>query len=368
MPGTALATFQDVSPRYIYKNAIDYAQHKRIVSGHPDGTFRPNRTINRAEFTKVVVGAVVSKANIKSCRTLFLDVPTNAWFNPYVCTAAALGIIDGYSDGTFKPDQRINFAEASKIIVNAFGYTVGTDSLWYRPYVEKLAEFNAIPPTVAGVERAITRGEMASMIWRLSAGVSNRPYRTLDDVIDGHCVHPPELPIEEVAMDEVRRVWLLWMNSERRKYGLRPLAYNEQLNRSAYEWAKYQADRNEASHLRPGQTDISEYGIVDQWFKTLGLEFANVNQRTYSENIGWGIYVCDIPDCTKSMVQTIRGIYDLYLKEKVGDYSEHYDSMMNRQFREVGMSIALSPSKKKFFMVVHFGTQIISDPEPICSN
>jgi len=91
-------------------------------------------------------------------------------------------IIQGYPDGTFHPSNNINFAEAAKIIANSFGYQTGSDPIWYKPYVTALAEHFAIPDTIAAFDYFITRGEMAEMIYRLKANVTDKPSLTYDQI------------------------------------------------------------------------------------------------------------------------------------------------------------------------------------------
>lgn len=168
----AADTFRDVDPSHLFFEAIEYTQSQRIVSGYPDGTFQPERTINRAEFTKMIIGAQFAASTIGEClqkATLpFSDVPGGAWFSPSVCTAFKRGIISGYNDGTFRPDRSINVAEAAKIVVGAFNLPTGADSEpWYVPFVTSLEKRDAIPSTVQSPSSLLTRGELAFIIWKL---------------------------------------------------------------------------------------------------------------------------------------------------------------------------------------------------------
>ncbi len=177
------ASFSDVSSDHDNFTAIQYIQDEEIVSGYPDGSFKPNSTINRAEFAKIIVESQFDQTDINDCLTdntqsgwtyaFFPDVPMDSWFAKYVCVAKDNDVIGGYPDGSFKPSDNINFAEASKIIVNAFDYTVGTDAVWYAPFVEELSDRSAIPTTISKLDKTITRGEMAEMIYRLDAEVTD---------------------------------------------------------------------------------------------------------------------------------------------------------------------------------------------------
>lgn len=171
------ASFLDVefvNPNY---DAIAYVQTQGIVSGYEDGTFGPFKKINRAEFTKILIGAQFTEQEIEACvpKLSFSDVFGNEWFAPYVCEAGNNGIISGYSDGTFRPSDNVNFAEASKILGGAFDYETGTDAIWYKPFVQALESRGAIPTSICSFDQSISRGDMAEMIYRLKEAVSDKP-------------------------------------------------------------------------------------------------------------------------------------------------------------------------------------------------
>lgn len=85
---TAFASFPDVSASHANYDAIIYVQSRGIVSGYPDGSFRPNQTINRAEFVKILVGANESALLVenidKDTPMSFPDVRPEHWFYQYV--------------------------------------------------------------------------------------------------------------------------------------------------------------------------------------------------------------------------------------------------------------------------------------------
>lgn len=107
--------FSDVRDNHSNSKAINYLKERQIIDGYPDGKFRPNGEINRAELTKMIVA---TKTNPDSSKysNCFLDV-TDQWFASYICYAKEKGWVEGYSGNKFKPDQKINRAEALKIIM-----------------------------------------------------------------------------------------------------------------------------------------------------------------------------------------------------------------------------------------------------------
>lgn len=160
--------FSDIFTDNPYLSAIATMKNKGIISGYSDGTFKPNNPINRAEFTKIIVGLLTSTPNGSNC---FKDVK-NEWFAPHVCYAKANGIIGGYKDGTFKPSNNINLAEALKIMLAALktplSANMGTN--WYDVYVNTANDLKLLSTINADITHNITRVEMAELIYRLKYG------------------------------------------------------------------------------------------------------------------------------------------------------------------------------------------------------
>jgi len=199
------ADFSDVTPYYQFYEAVSYVETKGIVSGHPDGTFKPSDPIDRAAFTKIIVEAQFTDEEIESCGSAdFSDIEEGVWFDKYVCVAQKNNVIDGYPDGTFRAANEINLVEAAKIIAEAFGHQVQEDAVWYKPYVMVLEQENAIPTTFIGFDQNVTRGEMAAMVYRLHAGVTTEEsttYAYLEQGIDANDL-PPELDMNKTEFDD----------------------------------------------------------------------------------------------------------------------------------------------------------------------
>lgn len=184
-PLSTYAAFQDIPSDHPNAEAIAYLQTWGIVQGYPDGTFRPKALINRAEFTKILVGAFYpGEANGSEC---FRDVTTQ-WFSAEVCFAKAKGIVVGYSDGTFRPETNVNLAEAAKIITRAAKLTVDTSTYspaapWYAPFIGTLTTKRAIPATFTVVSQSVSRAAMAEMIYRIKANVTTRDAALYDTLV-----------------------------------------------------------------------------------------------------------------------------------------------------------------------------------------
>jgi len=113
------AGFSDVNRTHPQYTAITYLSQKGVVGGYADGTFKPDNSINRAEVLKVILKGSGIEAN-EAYGPFFPDVAEDAWFAPFVMKAKALGFVKGNgTDGTFTPDRQVNLAEFLKMLLTA---------------------------------------------------------------------------------------------------------------------------------------------------------------------------------------------------------------------------------------------------------
>ena len=152
--------------------------HFAYIVGYPDGTVQPNGQITRAEATTIFFRLLTEEsrsANLTKTNG-YTDVASDAWYNTAVSTMTKAGIVDGYPDGTFRPDAPITRAEMAKII-SLFAKLDKSESRfsdiaghWAEAYI-KLAAGNGwiagYPDGTFGPQRDITRAETATMINRV---------------------------------------------------------------------------------------------------------------------------------------------------------------------------------------------------------
>ncbi len=174
---TAFA-FSDLTNNHTYNEAINFIKENNIVQGYPDGTFKPDNKINRAELLKIIIESKFSDDEINNALNEYRaknywyidlqDVDIDSWYGSYVRIAIREGITEGYPDGTFKPSQNVNFVEALKIVLKTYNiaYTENTTP-WYKGLVEKGAELNLNPLDITRFDLNITRAQMADMITRI---------------------------------------------------------------------------------------------------------------------------------------------------------------------------------------------------------
>lgn len=169
--------FSDMTADHKYASAVSYLKDKKVIAGYPDGSFKPEQHLNRAELTKIVITGQNIEPDASVYQNCFPDV-TNEWFAPYVCYAKEQGFIAGYPDGTFKPAQMVNKAEAIKIVLGALGVTIPSgvqshygdvaEADWFYGFVNQAFELglleeqgNYFPGTL------ISRGQVSENLYRL---------------------------------------------------------------------------------------------------------------------------------------------------------------------------------------------------------
>lgn len=170
VPCVASASFNDVSSAHPQHTAIEWAQLRGIINGYEDGSFKPDNSINRAEFLKILLSSRYDSLEIEYTQFLdthgFTDIRQSDWYSAYTLFAWQKNIIDGYPDSTFRASNYINLAEAAKIITklqsNEQLEPVGT--YWYEVYIQYLQNYNALPANT-DPSYFITRSDMVEMMY-----------------------------------------------------------------------------------------------------------------------------------------------------------------------------------------------------------
>ena len=119
--------YTDCSSDLWCNNAISTLANMGIIDGFSDGTFRPYAKITRAQFAKIAVGFF--ETTREDYQGYFTDVDINAWYTEYVEAAARVGLIEGFNDGTFRPNTNITRAQACVIVNRALGRSPDEDRL-----------------------------------------------------------------------------------------------------------------------------------------------------------------------------------------------------------------------------------------------
>lgn len=169
LQGAWAQSFDDVSPAHPQYIPIEYLKDIGVVEGYSDGTFKPYQKINRAEFLKILFVTQGISPNANTYRDCFPDV-TDQWFAPFVCYAKELGIVEGYPDGFFHPEQTINTAESLKLVLESFDmdtvdYTA--EQYWYDPYLRLTEDLNLMDlEDLENMAKEMNRGDSTEFLFR----------------------------------------------------------------------------------------------------------------------------------------------------------------------------------------------------------
>ena len=172
------------------KPALNTADHYAYLMGYPDGTVRPGGSITRAEATTIFFRLLTeeSRSQFWATENRYSDVSTGQWYNNAVSTMTRAGIVNGYPDGTFRPNAPITRAEMAKIIALFAKLDKSTDRFpdaaghWAEAYI-RLAAGNGwiegYPDGTFRPNQSITRAETVTMIDRVLERVPKDESRLL---------------------------------------------------------------------------------------------------------------------------------------------------------------------------------------------
>ncbi len=115
------ATFSDVPTNYWASPFIAELARRNVIAGFPDGTFKPEQPVTRAQFAAIVRQAFQKAAERSG--TQFVDVPANYWANAAIQDAYTKGFLAGYPGNRFEPDQNIPREQVLVSLANGLDYT-----------------------------------------------------------------------------------------------------------------------------------------------------------------------------------------------------------------------------------------------------
>ncbi len=154
---------------------------RAVIGGFPDGEFKGELNVNRAEAAKFLLLAKGLKVEELVNNKRFVDVIDGEWYTKFVMTAAKLGVISGYADGSFRPASEVNTVEFLKMLTLAFDLPTNLEysykdvetGAWYSQYAGIAEKYKLFPDRTANLkpEQFLTRTEVAIAIYQY---LSNR--------------------------------------------------------------------------------------------------------------------------------------------------------------------------------------------------
>ncbi len=169
------ANFTDVPETSAYYEAINSLVDRGVINGYEDGSFKPDNTITRAEFSKLLAtSSAPTGTQFTATTTQFPDVADSsspsAWAIPYISYAVGVKAINGYEDGTFRPTNTVTYGEAIKMIVCTLGYDPVVDKTltpWYQGYIDVANQIKLTQNVVSLGDSPAPRGLVAQLIFNM---------------------------------------------------------------------------------------------------------------------------------------------------------------------------------------------------------
>lgn len=147
-----------------------------IINGYDDGTFKPDNNITRAEFAKIVIATIGADSNPMSTET-FYDVENEHWAKSYIYIAKSMNIINGTTDTSFSPNDNVTYEQAIKMIIAALGYWEEAENNGGYPYgyISVADRLGITNGVVYENQSYATRGNIAVLV----CNALNVPYYTM---------------------------------------------------------------------------------------------------------------------------------------------------------------------------------------------
>ncbi len=198
-----ISAFEDIPPGFWAGCDINKLTTNNIIAGYPDRTFKPNLPISRAEIASMITKGLNVDIGKSTCPSkMFSDVPSHFWANKAINNAVTAGLMAGYPDNTFKPNQPVSKTEAMTILSKGINCPMDdckADSIlsqycdgknvpnWAKIPVAKVLEAGALQdnpqPNLINPQKDASRAELASMLQnvRVAIGYDTNDKVSLDD-------------------------------------------------------------------------------------------------------------------------------------------------------------------------------------------
>lgn len=146
--------------------AVELMTKFGILNGYEDGTFRPNNEITRAEFSKVIIETIMTDEKVSGDEAKFIDVKENHWAKDYIYLSRKLGIVNGMTIDTFAPENNITYEQAVKMIVAALGYDkqASENGGWPTGYLAVAKDLDITKGISFNPTANATRGDVVLML------------------------------------------------------------------------------------------------------------------------------------------------------------------------------------------------------------
>ncbi|MFJ7953184.1 DUF6612 family protein [Lysinibacillus sp. NPDC096418] len=175
VPASAASPFSDVSEDHPHFKGISTLSKAGVINGYNDGTFKPAQAVTRGQAAKIIVNAFELAAADSVEKQSFKDLNKSSEYYESITKLTALGVVKGYDDNTFRPNETVTRGQLAVMIaralnLNAKGTSPYTDVPEGSPYANAVTALyeagisKGISATEYGVNDKVTRGQLATFI------------------------------------------------------------------------------------------------------------------------------------------------------------------------------------------------------------
>ena len=157
------ADFKDVPESHKNYEAIETLEVLDLVAGYDNKNFGPEDVLSRAQLCTMMVRAIYGDDIHYSANNVFTDVPVTHWAREFVDTAYRAGLMKGYGNGFFGPDDKLTYTQTARVILTALGYGDLTWPVGVNAVAHELGLFDNVK--VADYNAGCTRAHAAQMIY-----------------------------------------------------------------------------------------------------------------------------------------------------------------------------------------------------------
>lgn len=260
--------FSDVPATSPYYSSVEALTQAGVIEGYEDGTFRPEQPINRAEAIKMVLAGIGVEVGNGLYNTGFSDVPLDVWYAGFVMEGSLRGIVNGNPDGTFAGTRTVNKAEFLKMTEQAFQVD--------------LSEFQTSSGNIAS---DVAAGEWYTpyMAYAKAAGLT---YATLDNELEpakaltrGECA---QILHKMMYIKQGGQVQELLSMAEASLIDALMKVYRSDVDGALAQAQTARAKSEEALEMNPDSTTVQATNLLSQAFQKLFYAYKDGRDENYA--------------------------------------------------------------------------------------
>ncbi|MBR6632885.1 MAG: S-layer homology domain-containing protein [Clostridia bacterium] len=165
--GAALTASATNAEQASHEDALQLLVDLGVIGGYEDGSLRPDNLVERDEMAKIIYVLYTTFIDAGEGTVSFKDVPADNWANGYISWCSAKGIVGGYGNGNFGPDDNVTYDQALKMVCGALGYTDWNPAFWPTDVRTKALRELKLGEGIEGVAGSdkVTRGQVAQIVY-----------------------------------------------------------------------------------------------------------------------------------------------------------------------------------------------------------